>query len=576
MMDMRNTYSMTLNYQPNVWDRIGGPWAITLRAYLWCIPLGVLLQPLVEPGFWSGNENPFAWYAVSAIAYLVAGAFLYLANRFVIPNREIKPAPGVLMLGIGMLAGVTRSIAMGTLIPIFGLTGITAVERLPFGSIIGIFWIISSALVMDSKYRYRRQLAELIAEQKSALEIQKQHISKFAEVIPETSNTELDTLIHGLQKVFRDLAVKASVSTSNWVVIAGQLYRSITGIILVTRQSNRVSDLRDSDLVTSRKDAFQVISRTPLFHIPAVISIYSTTIAFATARILPIDLAGPKLAFGLLINWIILGSFKWAIKRGKGDSSFGYLAMFTVLILLAIIGPEFYQGAYVTRLQLQIFTIAGTFVEIIWIHSTGLLMLSQLNRQKIINQATEENEQLRSEIQYWKTIEGRVVAAKYSPITALDLVASDLRQYITSDQPMQSQGAIEFTASLIKEIKLIRNANEEFSLAVEFARIQSNWASETDILWTSNGLVPDADLGRIAIQVVEISILRSTRIGHASLVSIDLTSGADEIKLSVSDNGVPQGESGAAMGNVMLSELTNGSYTSTRSGALTIATATIS
>ncbi len=576
MKDMRNTYSMTLNYQPNVWDRIGGPWAITLRAYLWCFPLGVLLQPLVEPGFWAGNENPFAWYAVSTIAYLAAGIFLYLANRFIVPNREIKPAPRVLMLVIGMFAGVTRSIAMGTLIPIFGLTGITAVERLPFGLIIGVFWIVSCALVMDSKYRYRRQLAELIAEQKSAQEIQKQHISKFAEVIPETENTELDETNYQLQKVFRDLAVKASVPTSNWVVIAGQLYRSITDIILVTRQSKRVSDLTDSDLVASRKDAFQVISRTPLFHIPAVISIYSTTIAFATARILPIDLAGPKLAFGLLINWIILGSFKWAIKRSKGDSSFGYLAMFTVLILLAIIGPEFYQGAYVTKLQLQIFTIAGTFVEIIWILSTGLLMLSQLNRQKIINQATEENAQLRSEIQYWKTIEGRVVAAHYCPITALDIVAADLRQYITSDQPMECIGAIQFATTLTTEIKLLRNEIDEFSLAGEFARIQSNWSAETDILWTSNGSVPDEILGRMAIQVVEILILKSTRIGQASIISIDLTSAAHEIKLSVSDNGTPHGEAGAAMGTAMLSELSDGSYQSSRVGALNVATATIS
>jgi hypothetical protein len=42
---------MAMNYQPTVWERIGGPWAITLRAYLWTFPLGVLLQPIIEPGF---------------------------------------------------------------------------------------------------------------------------------------------------------------------------------------------------------------------------------------------------------------------------------------------------------------------------------------------------------------------------------------------------------------------------------------------------------------------------------------------------------------------------------------------
>jgi hypothetical protein len=537
--------------------------------------LGILLQPLVEPGFWSGNESPLAWYAVSAIAYLAAGVFLYLVNRFLIPNREVKATSGVLMLAIAICAGITRSIAIGALIPIFGLTGITAVERLPFGSIVGIAWLVTSALVMDSKYRYRRQLSELVAEQNALLETQEAHLSKFAASIPPAGRSELYGANFQLQKVFRDLAVKSSVPGSNWAKIAGQLYKAVTELILVTQRPKRVSDLRETELIASWKEAFRVISRTPLFNVPAVFSIYATTIVFATARILPIDQAGPKLAFGLSINWLILSSSKWAIKRSKGDSSFGYFAMFLLLIMLAIVGTQFYQGSYITKAQLQIFTIAGTVVEIIWILSSGLLLISQLNRQKIIDEATLENDLLRSENAYWKTIESRVVAANYSPVVALELVGAYLRQYIANDQPENCSGAMQFASSLTTDIKIIRNSIEEFSLAAEFARIDATWGTEVKILWTTNGPDPAEKLAREAIQVVEISILKSLRLGQASLISIDLTSATDEIEVSISDNGISQGEGGAAMGSVMLSELSNGTYQSKRVGALTVATATI-
>ena len=576
MMDMRKTCFMTLKYQPTAWERIGGPWAITLRAYLWSALLGVFFQPLVEPGFLSGNESAIAWLLVSIIGYLAFGLILYLGNRFIAPTREVKPVNGILVLVIGMLAGVARSITIGSLIPIFGLTGIGPVERLPFGSLVGIFWIVTAALIMDTKHRYRKQIDELVTHQKSALEIQKAYIFKFTEAIKATSSAELDEINYQLQKVFRDLAVKASLPNSDWAKIAGQIYRAVTDMILVSRRPLHVSELPESEYVSEPKEALRIISRTPLFNIPAVISSYSIVIVLASARILPIWQAAPKLAIGLFVNGFILVVGKRAIHRGKGDSSFGYIAMCLVLILLAIVGPEFSVDSPLTVRQLQIFALAGTSIEIIWLLSSGMLLLSQLNRQKIVDRATAENELLHSENEYWQTIEAQVVATDYSPIVALDLVATNLRRYLDSDQPAETPGAIQVARSLMFEIKFVRREIEDFSLAAEFSRIEHTWGAEVNLLWTTNGLDTSEEIARKAIAVVEISILRILRLGQASLISIDLNAAVDEIQLSIADNGTPHGEAGAAMGIVMVAELTNGTYQSSRVGALTIATATIS
>ena len=566
---------MALNYQPTVWERIGGPWAITLRAYLWTAPIAVLFQPIIEPGFWSG-ENPLVWITVCAIGYLSFGAFLFLANKFLIPNREVKPAAVIIVLLIAALTGVIRSFVIGSLIPVFGLTGIGAVGRMPFGAIITVFWIITSSLIMDSKYRYRQQLDELVNHQIPLLAAQKIYLSNFANSIPVGTKSDFDQSNFKLQNVFRDLAVKTSVPGSNWGLVARQVYRAVMDLILVTLKPSRVSELPESECIASSGVAFKIISRTQLFNIPIVFLFYVVSIVLAGARIIPVQEAALQLTLGLLVNLAILVISKKTIQRGKHNSAFGYINMFVILTLLAIIGPTFGSGDYASIFELQVFALAGTGIEIIWIASSGLLQLSQLNRQRIIDQATSENQLLHLEIEYWRTIEQSAMMANFSPTHSLDLVASDLRTFMALDQPYNCQGAIEFAKSLTEEIKVIRNSIDVFSIASEFERIDATWGQEANVLWTATGEGGPENVTRRAISVIEISILKSLRYGQANLISIDLVSKPDEVQVSITDNGQPHGTTGAAIGTEILMELTSGTYQVKRTGALTIVTAKLS
>jgi len=567
---------MALNYKPSVLERIGGPWALTLRAYLWTSPITVIFQPIIEPGFWSGNESRLTWFAVCLIGYLVFGAYIFIANKFLVPNREDKPVSGVLMILIGMIGGAIRGGTIGTLIPVLGLTGTNGIERLPFATIIGGIWIVTTSLIMDAKYRYQRQLNELVIEQNSLVGQQRLYLAKFTDAIPALSKPEFDLRNFKLQNIFRDLAVRAGADPGNWGLIARQVYSAVTDLIFVSKKPSRVSELPHEQFFSSRKDAFNVISRTPLFHIPTVFSLYLTLIVFSAARILPIKLAAFSLTIGMLVNLSILILSKKAIQRSKRNSSFIYINMFVVLTLLAIIGPTFSRGDYVSVFELQVFAIAGTVIEVIWIVATGLLMLSQVNRQKIIDQASIENELLRLENQYWVSISQQVTDANYSPLFTLNLVSSDLSSYLDADQPAKTRGAIEFASSLTAEIKAIRNSIDIFSIESEFDRIVATWGKETNILWTHNGVGCPELVARRAIAAIEISILKSLRYGQANLISIDLVSSSNGIDFSVNDNGGPHGTTGAAIGNEILMDLTSGTYKSVRKGSLTIATSTLS
>ena len=567
---------MAMNYNPTVWQRIGGPWAITLRAYLWSAPLAVILQPIIEPGFWTGDENPFVWLSVCATGYLAFGIFLYIADKFLIPNRDAKPAPVIAILLIAITGGLIRSFVIGSLIPAFGLSGIGPFERMPFGAVISVFWLISAALIMDAKYRYRQQLAELVAEQIPLLNEQKAYVARFTQAIPSGTKADFDKANFQLQNTFRDVIVKASKSGAEWEPVARQAYRSIMNLIFVKQRPRRFSELVESDLITSPRDTFKIISQTPLFNIPIIFSFYVTTIFLAAARILPIDEAAASLAIGLLINLMILVVSKKIIERGSGDSSFGYLAMCAILVLQAIIGPLFSSAPYISIFELQVFALAGTLIEIIWIVATGLLLLSQRNRQKIIDQATSENELLNLEIKYWETIANRAENKNYSPTFTLDLIASDLRRFLAADQPDNCRGAIECASSLVAEIKFVRGSVDVFSIESEFERIMATWGQEANILWTVSGDSGTEFTIRRAITLIEISILRSLRNAGASVISIDFTDSQLGCEVTITDNGIDHSESGTNLGIEILQEISNNTWKQVRTGGVNKVTAQVS
>jgi hypothetical protein len=291
---------------------------------------------------------------------------------------------------------------------------------------------------------------------------------------------------------------------------------------------------------------------------------------------LPIEEAAASLAFGLLINLLILVVGKKIIERSPGESTFGYLAMCAVLVLQAVIGPLFSTATYITIFELQVFALAGTSIEIMWIVATGLLLLSQQNRQKIIDQATSENENLRQELSYWETIASLAAGETYSPSVTLELIASDLQNFLATDQPDKCKGAVECASTIVAEVKFVRGSIDVFSIESEFERIVATWGQGVEIMWTVSGETGDESLVRRAITLIEISILRSLRNGSANVISIHVANSGALAEVAVSDNGAEHSDLGASLGIEILQEISNNTWNQVRAGGVNKVTAQIS
>ena len=157
-------------------ERLGGRWAISLRAFLISIPISITLAILASPEATTSFHNFTLWLATSIVAILAMGAVLLLADRTVLRNRRITPAPIWLVYIIDITAVEVRSIVYVGAISHFDISSSNPYEvRLLAGLLLGIVWFPALTYAFDSWERYsttRDQLiSHLVAEE---IEILKQ------------------------------------------------------------------------------------------------------------------------------------------------------------------------------------------------------------------------------------------------------------------------------------------------------------------------------------------------------------------------------------------------------------------
>lgn len=567
---------MTLNYKPTIRERIGGPWAFTLRAYLWTAPLGILTQPIVEAGFWDGTSNPLNWFALSFLAYLVFGLVIFIGHKVIVPNREAKPAPASVVILIAMLAGMARSLTIGTNLELFGLSGINGVQRLPFGAFLGFVWIVTAALVFDFKYRYQSQLQPIVAEQKQLLNQQRIRLEKLGLASGDSGIPELEMSQRRLQNAIRDVTVRASNTKSNWAILAELVSQASLKVIHAGQPDSWISDSTDSELRGSRMDALKAISRTPLFNIPIALGFTAITVFFGAVRLFPIEIFLSWMALGFTSNFLVLLAGKALISRSNHSSSIGFINLLATLMILALVAPSFLDNGRYSNEQFRLFIILATAFEFIWIFATGYMQFVQENRQTIIDKASAENELLRAESRYWEAIESQLESNQYSYSTAMDQITSDLESLIKSERPDQAKGPIQFANTMMPSINELLLPVEKMSLEKELDRIERTWRPQANVIWTVTGEQTSVALARRAVGVLEICVSKSVRHGLASVISVTVTRSANSVEILVTDNGQPHDDNNSGLGIELAKELSNNTWVRTRVGSLTQMKATIS
>jgi hypothetical protein len=565
-----------LPYSPTIWQRIGGPWSITLRSYLWTAPLAIITQPIIEESFWDDYGNWATWFLISVLGYLVFGLVLWLGWFAFIDRRNKANSSAVLVISIAIIASMFRSATIGLLIEPFGLTGVDSIARLPFGAFLGFAWVFTSALIMDSKYRYQLHLETLVAEQEQLLQQNRDWLGQVRKLLPNFTRVVIEDSHRSLQMAMREIAILSNDPTKVWSKVTPEIKRASIRIALADDKEVWTSEKSLSELKGTRAKAFSAIATTPLMNVPLVMTFTAIIALFGSTRLYSIPFAVAAVSLGVVLHAAIIQLFHFLISRNYNPSSFRYFVMASILLVTSLLATILASPSEYDLLIMRTIAFTATVFEIVWLISTGFIQYGQLQRQRIIDNAKAENERLKISLQFWQQNFPEIDGDKAGSESPLLKVAAAMKQAVATDDLALGLQAIEFTNLYFAEFAADFLGQDGMDIESELGRISRTWKHKAEVIWSVSGAQVDISMARRVIATLEVCASKAIRHGEASVISVDVKRLGDAVELKVSDNGQDYVESGSGLGVEILMDLTGGTWQRDRSGGLNIATAQFS
>lgn len=561
-----------LPYSPTIWQRIGGPWSLTLRAYLWTAPMAILFQPVVEPDFWIRPANFWLWIINAVFGFLVFGVFLWLGKKLMELRQLSISANVFLVIAIAMIASMARSFTIGTFLEPLGLQGVGPIERLPFGAVLGFVWIFTSSLIMDTKYRFKFHLEEVVSAQRNLLNRIQSVQGKIFENMSLVTRESMENSHRKLQQAIREIAILSN-STTGWALLVPQLRIATLRLALAANKESWTADKDFNELKSTRLQAVREITTKPLMNLPLVIAATAAVTFLGGTRLYPINFVVQSLGVVLGLHVAIIMTARFAIQKQSNPSSFSFLVMLSALFLTGVVLPTFPDDLGYDLASMRGIALAATLFEVVWLVASGYVIFNQNQRKQIIANAQLENERLRDAARFIELVKPDFEKSNFSPTAALDLVSEKLDQARIDSNLLLARQALEFSSTLFSQISELLSGTPATSVEQTLKRVSNVSAGTAEVIWTITGLPLSDSLQPRISAALEICVSKAIRHGEATVVSIDVSANQFGADLKVTDNGHVHDDGGIGLGVEILQELTGNTWQRNRSGGLNIVTA---
>ena len=565
-----------LPYSPTIWQRIGGPWSITLRAYLWTAPLGILAQPVVEPSFWNDFGTLPLWLLSAGLGYLTFGVVLWLGWFIFIDRRRSAFTSPLLVISIAIAASMARSATIGSLTEPLNLDGVGSLARLPFGVFLGFAWVFTTSLIMDSKYRYQLHLDSLVSEQVELLHKNGEWIDQVRLRLNQVSRELIEDSHRHLQQAMREIAILSNDSKTIWAKVTPEIKRASIRIALAEDHQTLTREKNLSELKGSRSVALAAIATTPLMNVPLVMTFTSIITFLGATRLYSTAFALSAITFGILLHIAIIQLFRYLITRNPSASTFRYFLMISILIVTSLLSTTLVSPVAYDLLILRTIAVTATVFEVVWLIATGFIQYGQLQRQKTIDRAKAENETLELSLIFWQeNISELKIDDESHKSPLLEVAAAMNRAVVTQDLQLGLE-AMAFSNLYFAEFAGDILGQDAMEIESALGRIARTWKNQAEVIWSVSGDHVELAIARRVTAALEICVSKAIRHGEASVISVDVKRLNDSVEIKVSDNGHDYVESGSGLGVEILKELSGNTWQRERAGGLNIVTALFS
>ena len=565
-----------LPYSPTIWQRIGGPWSITLRAYLWTAPLGILAQPVVEPSFWNDFGTLPLWLLSAGLGYLTFGVVLWLGWFIFIDRRRSAFTSPLLVISIAIAASMARSATIGSLTEPLNLDGVGSLARLPFGAFLGFAWVFTTSLIMDSKYRYQLHLDSLVSEQVELLHKNGEWIDQVRARLNQMSRELIEDTHRHLQQAMREIAILSNDPKTIWAKVTPEIKRASIRIALAEDHETLTSEKNLSELKGSRSVALTAIATTPLMNVPLVMTFTSIITFLGATRLYSTTFALSAITFGILLHIAIIQLFRYLITRNPSASTFRYFLMISILLVTSLLSTTLVSPIDYDLLILRTIAVTATVFEVVWLIATGFIQYGQLQRQKTIDRAKAENETLELSLIFWQeNISELKIDDESNKSPLLEVAAAMNRAVVTQDLQLGLE-AMAFSNLYFAEFAGDILGQDAMEIESELGRIARTWKNQADVIWSVSGDHVELAIARRVTAALEICVSKAIRHGEASVISVDVKRLNDSVEIKVSDNGHDYVEGDSGLGVEILKELSGNTWQRERAGGLNIVTALFS
>ena len=565
-----------LPYSPTIWQRIGGPWSITLRAYLWTAPLGILAQPVVEPSFWNDFGTLPLWLLSAGLGYLTFGVVLWLGWYIFIDRRRSAFTSPLLVISIAIAASMARSATIGSLTEPLNLDGVGSLARLPFGAFLGFAWVFTTSLIMDSKYRYQLHLDSLVSEQVELLHKNGEWVDQVRLRLNQVSRELIEDSHRHLQQAMREIAILSNDPKTIWAKVTPEIKRASIRIALAEDHQTLTSEKNLSELKGSRSVALAAIATTPLMNVPLVMTFTSIITFLGATRLYSTTFALSAITFGILLHIAIIQLFRYLITRNPSASTFRYFLMISILLVTSLLSTTLVSPIDYDLLILRTIAVTATVFEVVWLIATGFIQYGQLQRQKTIDRAKAENETLELSLIFWQeNISELMIEDESHKSPLLEVAAAMNRAEVTQDLQLGLE-AMAFSNLYFAEFAGDILGQDAMEIESELGRIARTWKNQAEVIWSVSGDHVELAIARRVTAALEICVSKAIRHGEASVISVDVKRLNDLVEIKVSDNGHDYVESGSGLGVEILKELSGNTWQRERAGGLNIVTALFS
>lgn len=543
----------------NVLDRIGGPYAVTLRGLL------LIAIPSLAPTVAfdrSVNGGPVALWALVGLAGTAIGGIAYLAlGRLLLPQRPRKPRP-VTALGVFFTAGVVRGATIAVLSVELGLSShYQWIYRITGGALLGMCWFALAAIIVDAWTRHHdvledlRQRQEVAKTQRADAE---QRLRRTRERIRDTLLTQMSTIVALLTSAMqagRDPATARSLAsvmhTTVTDVVRPLSHALAAGESTPTPAAPRIP-LRERSRRWLRSISIDALRMDP-YHPVLTVAVVTPSAIPGAIRIFGVAVGLLGVASIALSTWAILQiARRWHARQGSGSwvpATLTYVAVGIVAASVPMtasyaIEGNFWSGWAQGGQTLLILTPLAAFGAAVFAAEDRRLAIAERERAAAVTQAEWASHRVQQES--WAA--AHVLARELHGGVQSELTAAALRLETWARRP-DDQSMDDVLGQVMDAVERVnRIAAEEFQpLPVDpdqaMADVVSVWSGLAHVSLelsdeARDQLSRDVAASETAIEIARECVGNAARHGRATRVEVGVRAlGRSRVEIMVVDDG---------------------------------------